>query len=60
MVTGEMEFESLFGLDVSPEQYDPIPFYVSNFIMWILFLVFVPIVLNNMLVSSQANCMLNH
>lgn len=52
MVTGELGFECLFSLDVPPDQYDPIPYHVSSFIMWILFLVFVPIVLNNMLVSS--------
>ena len=51
MVTGELGFEDLFNLGDSPSEYIPIPYYVSSFIMWIIFLVLVPIILNNMLVS---------
>ena len=51
MVSGELEFEDIFNLDVSPSEYVPIPFYISSFIMWIIFLVLVPIILSNMLVS---------
>ncbi len=51
MVTGEFGYEDLFNLGVSPADYVPIPYYASNFIMWIIFLILIPIILNNMLVS---------
>ena len=52
MVTGELGFECLFALETSPSDYQPIDYFISNFIMWIIFLVLVPIILNNMLVST--------
>ena len=52
MVTGEMDFDGLFHLGVPPSAYTPIPFHITNFIMWIIFLVLIPIVLGNMLVSN--------
>jgi hypothetical protein len=55
MVTGELGFEDLFGLGVSPADYSPIPYSISAFIMWIMFLVLVPIILNNMLVSPMGH-----
>ena len=51
MVTGELGFEDLFGLGTQPNDYIPGEYHVSNFIMWIIFLVLLPIILNNMLVS---------
>ena len=51
MVTGELGFESLFALETSPRDYQPIDYHISSFIMWIFLLVLVPIILNNMLVS---------
>ena len=56
MVTGELGFEDNFNLGVSPSEYVPIPFHASNFIMWIIFVVLVPIILNNMLVCC---CMIH-
>ena len=53
MVTGELGFECLFNLEASPAEYSPIPYYVSGFIMWIMFLILVPIILNNMLVRRS-------
>ena len=52
MVTGELGFEDIFNLGVPSSEYVPIPYYASNFIMWIIFLILVPIILNNMLVSK--------
>jgi hypothetical protein len=52
MVTGEMDFDDLFGLGVPLSSYTPIPFHVTNFIMWIAFLILIPIVLGNMLVRT--------
>jgi hypothetical protein len=54
MVTGEMDFDGLFELGVSPMTYTPIPFHITNFIMWIVFLILIPIVLGNMLVSNYS------
>ena len=54
-VTGELGFEDLFDLNVPPDKYLPIPFFASNFILWIIFLFLIPICLNNMLVSLWAS-----
>ena len=51
MVTGEFSFESIFNLEVPPSDYVPVPYLASNFIMWIIFLILIPVILNNMLVS---------
>lgn len=57
MVTGEMDFDGLFNLGVPPSEYTPIPFHITNFIMWIVFLILIPIVLGNMLVSTIMSMM---
>ena len=51
MVTGELDFDAIFGLDVPASKYVPIPFHEVSFFMWIIFLILIPIILNNMLVS---------
>ena len=51
MVTGELDFDAIFGLDVPASDYVPIPFHEVSFFMWIIFLILIPIILNNMLVS---------
>ena len=51
MVTGELDFGSIFGLDAPASDYVPIPFHEVSFFMWIIFLILIPIILNNMLVS---------
>ena len=53
METGEFGFEDIFNLGLSPEESSElrIPFFYSGIIMWIIFLVAIPILLNNMLVS---------
>ena len=52
MVTGELGFEQFFNLDVPPSEYVPIPYFGTNFMVWIIFLILVPVILNNMLVST--------
>ena len=60
MVTGELGFEDIFNLGVPPSEYQAVPFVVTNFIMWMFFLVLIPILLNNMLVSEdQLLCIMN-
>ena len=51
MVSGELDFESLFRLGVDPDHYEPIPYNGSAFLIWIIFIILIPIILNNMLVS---------
>ena len=51
MVSGELDFESLFRLGVDPDRYEPIPYHGSAFLIWIIFIILIPIILNNMLVS---------
>lgn len=55
METGEFGFEDIFNLGLSPEESNQlrIPFFESGLIMWIIFLVMIPILLNNMLVSTH-------
>ena len=53
MVTGELDFGSIFGLDAPASDYVPIPFHEVSFFMWIIFLILIPIILNNMLVSCE-------
>ena len=54
MVTGELGFEDIFNLGVSPSEYQAVPFVATNFMMWMVFLVLIPILLNNMLVSMTS------
>ena len=52
MVTGELDFEAIFGFDVPASDYVPIPFHEVTFFIWIIFIILIPIILNNMLVST--------
>ena len=52
MITGELEYESIFrqgsgGTDV---QYPELPFSVISYLLWIVFLIMIPILLSNLLV----------
>ena len=57
MVTGELDYQDVFGLSYSVADSnvvtfeESIPEHTANFI-WVIFLISVPIILTNMLVSS--------
>ena len=55
MTTGELDFDSLFRLDPSgtSENVVEIPFFEVSIILWILFLIMMPILLSNLLVSLK-------
>lgn len=54
MITGEMDYEGIFRqsssgtLDPDP----PLPFPAISYVLWIAFLITIPILLNNMLVCK--------
>ena len=54
MTTGELDYESIFhyssGGSAQDELVSDIPFPVISFILWIVFLILMPILLANMLV----------
>ncbi len=52
MTTGEFEFDSIFRQDYTGESDDveEIPFPEISYIIWIAFVILMPILLNNMLV----------
>ena len=54
MITGEMDYESIFrqssGGTLDPDP--PLPFPEISYILWIVFLIMIPILLNNLLVCS--------
>ena len=53
MITGDYGYQDIFGLSFSPEftrDYELYDRNMANFI-WILFIVLIPILLSNMLVS---------
>ena len=55
MTTGEFEYDSIFrqfpGGDSESTTIEEIPFPAVSFILWIIFLVLMPILLTNLLVS---------
>ena len=55
MTTGELDFDGLFRLDPNgtPENVVEIPFFEVSIILWILFLIMMPILLSNLLVSVR-------
>ena len=55
MTTGELDFDRLFRLypGGAPENVVEIPFFGVSVIMWILFLIIMPILLTNLLVSLK-------
>ena len=63
MVTGELDYSSAFGLsyDASNDTEDDVRSYLYpetvNFV-WIVFLILIPILLSNMLVSEENFCTL--
>ena len=52
MCTGELEFDSIFHQEPSGERDDmsDVPFAPVSYLLWIAFIVFIPILLINMLV----------
>ena len=54
MTTGELDFENIFGFSsggVAPDEFtSDVPFPAISFILWIMFLILMPILLANMLV----------
>ena len=52
MITGEMDYESIFRQSSSgTEDPDPpLPFPEISYLLWIVFLIMIPILLNNLLV----------
>ena len=52
MTTGEQEFDSIFHQEASGarDTLEEIPFPFVSFLVWILFIVFIPVLLINMLV----------
>ena len=51
MITGEFEFDEIF-LNNSA---DTIPYPVTTYILWIVFVILMPILFNNLLVSLDAD-----
>ncbi len=52
MTTGEFEFDTIFRQDPAGESDDAeeIPFRTISYILWIVFVIIMPILLTNMLV----------
>ncbi len=55
MTTGELDYEGIFRLDSGGGSDDvtEIPFREISIILWILFLIMMPILLSNLLVSIK-------
>lgn len=57
MTTGDFEYDSIFRQHTEgtpPEEVPPdIPFPTSSYILWIFFLIFMPILLTNLLVNYK-------
>lgn len=55
MITGEMDYESIFRLSSSGtlDPDPPLPFPEISYILWIMFLVLIPILLGNLLVCIK-------
>ena len=55
MTTGEMGFEGIFHLSSGGSDSDipPIPFPEISYILWVIFLILMPILFTNLLVSSK-------
>ena len=53
MMTGEMDYESIFrrSSEGSEDSIPGLPFPIISYMMWIIFLIMIPILLSNMLVS---------
>ena len=56
MTTGEFEYDDIFRLSASGgDSTDEIPFPEVSIILWIIFLVLMPILLTNLLVNMICN-----
>ena len=55
VVTGEMDYESIFHQSSSgtTDPDPPLPFPQVSYALWIIFLIMIPILLNNMLVLKR-------
>lgn len=55
MATGELDFDAIFRLDPSggSDNTEEIKFPPISYILWIMFIVFIPVILMNMLVSCE-------
>ena len=62
MTTGELDFDSLFRLhpDGTTENVVELPFFEVSIILWILFLIMMPILLSNLLVSLKNETLLHN
>ena len=56
MTTGEFEYDSIFRLDPaggSNDESAEIKYPNSSYLLWVVFIVIMPLLLNNMLVSDS-------
>ena len=55
MTTGDLDFDRMFRLHPggAPENVVEIPFFGVSIVTWILFLIIMPILLSNLLVSLK-------
>ena len=55
MTTGEFEFDSIFRQDPTGESdnAEEIPFPPISYILWIVFIIIMPVLLTNMLVNNS-------
>ena len=55
MTTGELDFDTLFrqfpGGAGEDEEVEEVPFIEVSFLLWIIFIIMMPILLSNLLVS---------
>ena len=59
MTTGEFEFDTIFQQTGDFKGQDDITYPVVSYILWILFLVLMPILLTNLLVSFKPHPLIN-
>ena len=59
MATGEFDFDSIFRQSPNGESDEEteIQFEVVSYILWVIFIVVMPILLTNMLVSIPKHCL---
>ena len=55
MITGEMDYEGIFRQSSggTEDQIPELPFPEISYLLWIIFLIMVPILLNNLLVNNR-------
>lgn len=51
MVAGELQFESIFSFSYNIEDPTPVENFDTAYVTWVAFLILIPILLANMLVS---------